>query len=526
MPVSAQRVVNFSADDMRSISGRPGFSRLDRNVIIQHEGMTVRSNSAIVNQATNEFEAYDNLRIRTKEGATITGKTLRNYPQQKAMVVEQNVIFTDTDSTQLFTDRLVYNQISEISTYTTGGRIVSDSTVLTSLIGHYHGKTKAFHCKTDVVIEHPDYTIRTDTLQMFNDVIYFFSPTHVWSDSNYMYCEHGWYKVKEKIASLTENAYIQTKEQKMYGDSIYYEMETDFGMAFENVTVIDSANDIIIHCDFAYNDKRRGDAWFTKNAVGIVISDNDSLYLRGDTLRIAYDSNQDVSHMLAYNNVLFFRDDMQGACDSLAYMMADSTMTMFGTPIVWAGNDQLTGDTIRVLTSGNRPTNAYLLNRAFIISKGHHEGHFNQVKGREVEGFFNDSSELERVFVNENVETIYFVTDDVDNSLIGIIKGNSEQLQVMLENRTIVDILYIKPDEAGSTMFTDVELPKQDRFLKGFLWQDERRPKSKFDVWPNAPKSLDDELFDFLKMMKDLETPQEEQWQDNLEIRQKIDIRE
>jgi lipopolysaccharide export system protein LptA len=509
-PVFAQTTtVHFTGDEMTNIQGRPGWVKLTNNVVIRYQGMTIRSNYAEINQTTQDFEARDNLRIRTKEGATITGLTLRNYPQQNVMVVDRNVVFTDVDSTQLFTDRMTYSRITEISTYTTGGKIVSDSTVLTSLIGHYHGLTGAFHCKTDVVIEGPNYTIHTDTLQMVDDVIFFFSPTHIWSDSNYAYCESGWYNAKVKIASLTDNAFIQTKEQKMYGDSIYYEMDTDFGVAFENVIVIDSVNDIIIHCDFALSDKKNGDSWFTKNAVGIMISEGDSLFLRGDTLRIAYDSNEEVRHMLAFYNVQFFRHDIQGASDSLAYVMADSTLTMFGSPIVWTNNDQLTGDTIRMLMSENRPKTAHLLNRAFIISKGYHEGHFNQTKGGEAIGFFTDSSELELIKVNERVETIYFVMEDADSSLIGILKvNNAERMRITLENLSITDIMYLEPPENGvidGAMYPDAELSEKDRYLKGFLWQADRRPMSKFDIWPNAPRNAADDPFDFLERLKDLE---------------------
>jgi lipopolysaccharide export system protein LptA len=301
-----------------------------------------------------------------------------------------------------------------------------------------------------------------------------------------MYCERGWYNSKEKVASLTDNAFVQTPDNKLYADSIYYEMEIDFGKAFNNVVAIDSANDIIIHSHFAFSNRQQGDSWFTDNAVAIVISDGDSLFLRGDTLRIAYDtSTNDVIHMLAYHDVRFFRHDMQGASDSLAYVMADSTLTMFGNPVVWTNNDQLTGDTIRILMTDNnsRPQRLYLLDRAFIVSKGHHEGHFNQVKGSKLIGFFNDSSELETIRVFENVQTVYFVTDDADSSLIGILKVNADEMEMTLEDQVVVSINYIKPEDGS--MFPDAELPFAERYLKGFLWQADRRPRSKYDILPD-----------------------------------------
>jgi lipopolysaccharide export system protein LptA len=301
-----------------------------------------------------------------------------------------------------------------------------------------------------------------------------------------LYCESGWYKTEERIASLSENAFVQTPDHKLYADSIYYEMDIDFGKAFENVILIDTIQNVIVHSDFALSDRRQGDAWFTNNAWAVMIDDGDSLFLRGDTLRIAYDtSSNDINHMLAYHNVRFFRDDMQGAGDSLVYVVPDSTITMFGNPIVWTGDDQMTGDTIRIVLSENRPKFMYMWERAFIISKSHHEGNFNQIRGDEIIGYFNDSSELETIRGFENVKTIYYITDDADNSLIGILVVGAEEMEMKIEDRAIVSINYLRPDEEGGSMFPDTELPLEARFLEGFLWQIERRPMSKFDIIPS-----------------------------------------
>lgn len=482
-PVSAQRV-HAQANHGRSMPDRPpGWMRWERNVVIQYGAIRIFSDLAEVNSVTHNFEAWGNLRIRVPNGI-ITGTRLRNYPQLNVMVVYENVVFTDSDGTQLFTDRLVYDRRTEISTYTTGGRIImTDSTVLTSQIGHFHSRTNEFHGRTNVVITHPDYLIHTDSMQMRDGVIYFFSPTHVWSGDNYLFAERGWKNAEKQIASLSQNAFIRTPEQRIYADSIYYEMEIDFGMAFNNVIAIDSINDIIVHSDFALTDRRIGDAWFTKNPVAIFIDNGDSLFLRGDTLRILYDTvTNDVIHMLAYHNVRFFRHDMQGVGDSLAYVVADSTLTMFGDPIVWSNDDQMTSDTIRILLSENRPKHMYLLNRAFIVSKGYHEGIFNQIRGREAIGLFNDSSDLESIQMFENVETVYFIMDDSDNSLIGILKQPAEEMKMRFEDRVIVGISYRRP--GPGSMFPYGDLPEADRFLEGFSWQIERRPSSKYDIFP------------------------------------------
>jgi len=484
-PAPAQ--VHGHADRAFSMPGRPlGWTRQEGNSVITYGNIRIFSHIGELNARTQEFEAWGNLRIRLPNGV-ITGDRLRNYPQQNVMIVHGNVVFTDNDGTQLFTDRLLYNRRTEVATYTTGGRIItSDSAVITSQIGHILSRTDEFHARTDVVITHPDYLIHTDSMQMRGDVIYFFAPTHIWIDDNYLFAERGWYNSETQIASFAQNAFIQTPEQRIYADSIYFEMEIDFGKAFGNVIAIDSANDVIIHSDFALTDRRVGDAWFTENPVAIFIENGDSLFLRGDTLRVLYDTVTDeVIHMLAFHNVRFFRHDMQGAGDSLAYVVADSMLTMFGNPIVWAGNDQMTSDTIRILLEDNRPKQMYLLNQAFIVSRGYHEGVFNQIRGRDAIGFFNEESDLESIQVFENVETVYFIIDDYDNSLIGILVQPAEEMEMRIENQVAVSINYHRP--GPGTMFPDHQLPESERFLDGFSWQIERRPQSREDIFSGNP---------------------------------------
>ncbi|GHS86897.1 hypothetical protein FACS1894201_07980 [Bacteroidia bacterium] len=484
------RRVQAQAVTSRSHPTKPGFIVFDQQVVITIDKLVIHCDYAEQNRQTSEVFARGNLRIRLEDKSTVSGKELYNDPNQDFIIVNEDVIYTSKDKkTQLFTDKLFYDDANEIASYYTGGEVRTDSTVLVSKIGHSHTKTGAFYCKTDVVITHPRYTIYTDTLKMLDDTVHFFSPTKVYADENYMYCEQGWYHAPTEVAWLYQNAFVQTSDQKLYGDTIYYRMKDEYGEAMSHVVMIDSVRDMTVYCDYALNQRKLGNALFTKNVLGMMMSDADTLFFNSDTLYLTYDSTETMQVIQAYHGVRFFRQDMQGCCDSLCYVAGDSTMRMYQNPILWSNSDQITGDSIILFLSNKKPQTMNLSNHAFVISQGFDTTQFNQLKGQTLKGFFNDSSQLERVDIMHDVETLYYVIDEKDSTLIGILKVNAKEMTMHLSEQRIESIRYLKPDDGS--MFPESELPVEDRILTGFTWQDALRPKTKTDVFPKSMLSFE-----------------------------------
>jgi hypothetical protein len=57
----------------------------------------------------------------------------------------------------------------------------------------------------------------------------------------------------------------------------------------------------------------------------------------------------------AFRHVKIFKTDLQGLCDSLTYLLHDSLMTMYNSPILWTNNGQVTAKLIKV-TAGVKLT--------------------------------------------------------------------------------------------------------------------------------------------------------------------------
>ena len=120
-----------------------------------------------------------------------------------------------------------------------------------------------------------------------------------------------------------------------------------------------------------------------------------------------------------------------------------------------------------------------MLNNAFIISQDTLGTGYNQIKGRNMTGFFAEN-ELYRVDVEGNAETLYYVRED-DGTLTGINKATSSNMSIRFREKEIKQIVYFEKPVA--TLYPDAELPAEERILKNFKWLSDRRPMKREDIF-------------------------------------------
>jgi len=100
------------------------------------------------------------------------------------------------------------------------------------------------------------------------------------------------------------------------------------------MVLTDSANQSSILGDYCYYDELKDSAFVTGNALAMEYSGKDTLYLHGDTIT-AYMNPDSTKVTNAFHRVRFFRNDIQGICDSMSMVEQDSILYMYYNPIVW-----------------------------------------------------------------------------------------------------------------------------------------------------------------------------------------------
>jgi lipopolysaccharide export system protein LptA len=468
-----------------------GYQRLIGAVQFEHQGMNMTCDSAHFFLAENRLDAYGHVFIQQGDSLRMWSDFLTYDGNTRIAVASKNVRLVESDMT-LTCDAITYDLANRFAYYNTGGRIVNKDNILTSQNGGYSSDTKTLTFKHNVVLKNPQYEMRCDTLRYTPGpkVAYFLGPTTIKAtgNQNFIYCENGFYDTYNDIAQFEKNAYIVTNNQTLRGDSIWYDRKNGIGKAFENIEIQDTTQKVTIHGDYAIHFEKTETSLITGHALLIQEFDNDSLFLHADTLKSItvrpkdekgkpiMDDSLEEKTVYAYHHVSFFKTDMQGLCDSLLWTSADSTMHMFGKPVLWSDESQLTATNIDIIIANGKILRLDMETNCFIISE-EDTSRYNQIKGRKMTGYFSNN-QLKKIYVEGNGQTLYYAKSGTD--MIGINRADCSKLMIWVNENEVESIsFYSQPD---AQLYPSNELSPSEALLKDFQWRGDERPQSVSDL--------------------------------------------
>ncbi|MEQ8625867.1 MAG: OstA-like protein [Vicingaceae bacterium] len=449
--------------------------RLVGDVIFKHQEALMYCDSAFLYSKSNAIDAFGSIRINQGDTLNLYGEFL-NYDgnTQIANVTGKEVKLISPDFI-LTTDRLIYDRVENVASYFTGGHIESknDSNVLVSRVGYYYANNQLFTFKDSVVLTNPSFRMESDTLKYFTntEMVNFLGPTTILGDSNLIYCENGWYDTKKDQSEYFDNAYLISDGKKLEGDVLYYDRTLGFGKADGNIQITDTVENMIITGEHGRVYELNDSAVVTDRSLLTQIFDNDSLFMHADTFKV-YKTADGKQNLFAYYGVRIYKSDLQGICDSIVYSISDSTIKLFNDPVLWSEENQLTADRIDIRTANNKIHSLFLDQNSFIISSLD-PIRYNQIKGKEMTGYFKNSK-LSKIEVKGNGQTTYFAQDDEDK-FIGVNVAVSSNIDITIKDKQINTITFLKRPEA--TMHPMGELdPETELRYKGFEWRIEEKP--------------------------------------------------
>ena len=182
--------------------------------------------------------------------------------------------------------------------------------------------------------------------------------------------------------------------------------------------------------------------------------------------------------------VRLFRRDMQMASDSLAYNDIDSLVRVYRDPVFYnEGNKQYASDSIMLVMKNRTVEKAHLLSNAFITMQQDARS-FDQIRGAEMVAYFDSTSALTRFDALGGAASIFFLAEQ--NALATVNKVESKMIYATFKDGDIERMYYY--DNPKNDGYPTVQLPKDERQLKGFRWEPEKRPQSPLDVTTLTPR--------------------------------------
>lgn len=449
------------------------------NVVFSHEGSIGYADTVFYYEKTNRLEAFGKeVIIHINDSVHLYGHTLRYDGIAREAVLDGNVMLFDNHSV-LYTDLLTFYRTQQYAFYDCGGRIENDSAVLTSQCGYYYTNTCDAYFRRNVHVVHPEFTLDADTLRYNTqqEKVYFLGPTYMYSDSNSIYCENGWYATRTEEAEFYEGTQIYTEHQFLTADTLYFDHLNDAGKARSNIFLQDTAEKHYVTGDYMEYDGKKGYVYVTRKAQAVYARPEDSLFLHADTLWVNLDSGKHLLSAAGYPNVRFFHKEYQGRCGRLTYSHTDSIAEMLDGPLVWNDSNQLLADTFRIFLADGELKEAHLLCHAFLAQNVLGETHFNQIKGYSMFVYFKEN-DLDYMWVYPDAVCLYYV-EDKDSALIGVHQASAEKMRVSFDSNELSNIVFYNKIKGN----VGPEAEGEKRNLPDFLWLGTYRPANRETIF-------------------------------------------
>jgi lipopolysaccharide export system protein LptA len=509
-PTDTIRTIEIiSAKNLRQITlGKETvLQTLAGNAKVRQGNTILEGDSIVLDKSTGIAEVFGNVHINDADTVNTYAQYLKYVGNEQMAYLSNDVRLTDGRA-KLTTNNLEYNLKTGIATYKNGGKVVNEKTTLTSEEGVYYSDTKDAFFKRNVHLNDPKYKMTADSLR-YNTAFknaYFISPTHIVSDNGIVDTKSGTYNLQTGEAVFLDKTVFRDSTRFISGNKIAIDEKSDMIQIDGNGKFVDSSNNVIVLGNEIHIDKKNSSFLATRKPVMILYQNNDSTYIAADTLfsgrrvkdssekkakaindtmkqTIAIDVNdhsQDtVRYFIGFHHVRIFNDSLQAVSDSLHYSTMDSAFKLFGNPICWNNNTQLTGDTIYLTTEHQKAKQLKVFFNAMVINKTN-DGLYNQMSGKTINGYFKNGNIDYIRTKGSPAESIFYPQDD-DSAYIGLNRSKGDVIDIIFTNKEINRIKFI--NDVDGTLYPMNQIPAAIKYLKNFKWQEEKRPKNKLELF-------------------------------------------
>ena len=487
-----ERVYLIHADVLKYdfFGPEPGAQIVTGKVQFSHKGSKLWCDSAYFYEASNSVKAFGHVRFKQGDTLSLTCDRADYDGQELVMHARMNVVLKHNKQT-LYTDSLDYDRLYEFAYFFDGGRLVDGNDKLSSDWGEYSTKTREAVFYYDVRMRSPERLIETDTLHYDTrtSLAHITGKSKITSNQGIIYTDDGFFDSKQDKARLYNRSTVINEGKTITGDSLFFDDNTGVGEGFGNVVYIDTQNKNELRCGHLNYNKLTGYGYATIDALMKDFSQEDTLYLHGDSLKLyTYNINTDSVYRVVhcFDKVRAYRTDMQAVCDSLVFNSKDSCMTMYRDPIVWNAGRQMLGEKIMVFMNDSTIREAHVIGQAFSIEQLPDSIHYNQVSSTNMFSYFVDGNPRRSDAVG-NVRAIYYPVDDKDTTLIGLNYTETDTMRMYMSDQRKMERIWMP--KATGTLYPMTQIPPSKLKLTGFAWFDNIRPTGPEDVfvWRGKP---------------------------------------
>lgn len=489
--------------DNTKYKGATIFNSDNQQVQFRHQGIDIWCDLAIFYDQQNRLQAYGNVYLQQGDSLKMNSNYLAYDGNTKMAIAKENVELRN-NKMKLNTQELFFDRNTQEAYYNQSGTITDEENVLTSKEGRYFIIPEKNQFTTKVTITNPDFTLDSDQLDYYQNTgnAYLYGPSHIVGKEYKIYCEKGFYNTKEEKGNFRDNAKIDYDFKTLEGDSLYFENKTGFASATNNIRITDTINKVRVTGHYAEVFKQQDSMFITKKALLTTLIEKDSMFVHAKKIMVTGKEKERI--IRAFPDARMFKEDMQGKCDSIHSSEQTGITRLIGNPVLWNGENQVTGDSIQLIANvkTEKMDSLKVINNTFIIEKDTLGSGYNQVKGKLMLGKFQDDK-LKRLTLYQNTETIYYAYTE-KKELVGINKLICSRIKLELDNNQDIETISLYKYPAGK-LYPESELPENARKLSGFIWRGEERIEKKEDIFNEQEKEMQPSVLETPKTSEEID---------------------
>ena len=480
-------------------NGNPFFKG---NVQFEQQGSVLFADEVIFYEKENFVKAIGSVKLQNADGSVITAGEMEYDGNTQKGIAKKNVVLTDPRQT-IKTETLYYDRLANVAYFNTGGTISDATNVMYTRSATYDLATRMIDFTGNVKINNPDYTVEGSNIKQNQNTntADFFGPTTITNKknpSNLIYTERGSYNMNSKEVYLKKNSRINYNGKILTGDDMYFNQITGFGTAKGNVTLRDPAENRYMKGGYGEIYEKKDSAMMTERPYAVKILEKDSMYFSAQRL-LAYqkvDDNDPLkkkSFLRAFRKARMYKSNIQVRADSLSFNETDGIMHLFGAPIAWSGEKQVTGDKIEAYfdTENEFIDSLKVVGNAFAISKADSlnlKDEFNQVKGKLMTVYYTENK-VNLAKVIGNAQAITYADDQNEKTKeverIGVALSTCGTIEAEFEDNT-VQIISCNVG-ANSDIYPMSKISREKRFFPDFNWNTKDRLRRWEDIFLDSP---------------------------------------
>ncbi|MBE50380.1 MAG: hypothetical protein CMP51_01665 [Flavobacteriales bacterium] len=438
------------------------------NVVFKHNNTIMECDSSYHYKNSNKIIAFSNIKIEKEKSLKVYGNKLIYYGNKNSGEIIDSVVLYRGE-TKLKTNKIKFNLDSNIIYYKEKTKIIDNKLEIESNKGWYEIDKKIFYFREEVVLNYKKVNIISDTLNYFlkEKIMTFHGPTKISNLNLEMFSDKLTYDPEKNHMVLKKNNIIFKNQYQIRADSIFNNINTNFSKAFHNVSIHDTTNKSMILGDTAEHYNSFNSIIVKSNSMIKSPQKTDTLQIKADNIIV------EENCILAFPNVIIYKKEMIGRCDSLSYKTIDSNIELFKKPILWFNDMQISADSMIMYTKNNDLEKILLFPNPFIIKPTDSE-FFNQIIGKEIIAYMKNNK-IDLISILGNSKSIYVLREEENKEIIGINITESYGMRLNFKEKRINKITYT--NEPISKTIPKKDITEKNKKLENFSWRINEKPK-------------------------------------------------